>query len=355
LKGKPSRMSLWNVCTLTRILFIRIHSERHGSTVVLDSAGRPGLTSISLKTGTVLASWGVTPDAVTLLGLVLHVPVILLLGQGWPLAAAAVLAAAGLMDFFDGAVAKARGGGTRRGAFFDSVADRVADAMLLGGVAWYASLESDVLVLLVIACLAATNLVSYVRNKAEAIGFDAHVGLMERAERLLFIGITLIIEQWVSVLSFALWLYLGLVVFTVLQRFVVVWRQGLTEPPLSPEEVRVLPDWRGLREVLVARDSSPKEVWVGQLDEWRVRRDAAGVRRKAARAASQALRDRVTSQRLERRAALQADPAVSSRGTIEGRAGFERFGRRRVRVRSETRRSGVGHRWRGRSDSSRRP
>src|SRR5438874_293853 len=79
--------------------------------------------------------------------------------------------------------------GSPRGAFFDSVSDRVSDTMVLGGVAWYlASTHGAHAALLPFAVLGASNLVSYERARAEALGFTARGGLMERAERMLLLG-----------------------------------------------------------------------------------------------------------------------------------------------------------------------
>ena len=95
----------------------------------------------------------------------------------------------GLHDLLDGPVAKASGTSSVRGAFFDSVTDRVADALILGGVAWYlVSTHPGHLVLLPFAVLGATSLVSYQRAKAESLGISAKGGLMERAERMILLG-----------------------------------------------------------------------------------------------------------------------------------------------------------------------
>jgi len=97
----------------------------------------------------------------------------------------------GMHDLLDGPVAKASGTASIRGAFFDSVTDRVCDALLLGGVAWYlVSQHRGHLVLLPFASLAVAALISYERAKAEALGIDgAKGGLMERAERMILLGV----------------------------------------------------------------------------------------------------------------------------------------------------------------------
>ena len=104
------------------------------------------------------------------------------------------------MDTLDGHVAKAAGTASARGAFFDSVADRVADSLIFGGLAWYFIRAHDANAALVpIGILAVSNLVSYQRAKAESLGFSAHGGIMERAERLIFLGVTLFIAFFAPV------------------------------------------------------------------------------------------------------------------------------------------------------------
>jgi phosphatidylglycerophosphate synthase len=90
---------------------------------------------------------------------------------------------------FDGAVAKASDRASQRGSFFDSVIDRISDAALLMGAAYYLTAHNrGQLVLLPFAILTTTFLISYQRSKAESLGLTAKGGLMERAERMLLMG-----------------------------------------------------------------------------------------------------------------------------------------------------------------------
>ena len=118
--------------------------------------------------------------------------------------------------------------------------DRVSDALLLGGIAWYLdSTQGGRISVLPLAVMAASMLVSYERAKAEALGFDARGGLMERAERLLFLGFGLLFE---SLLVPVLWVMLLLTVFTAGQRFATVWAQA-SAPQVQPLAAR----WRSRR------------------------------------------------------------------------------------------------------------
>jgi CDP-diacylglycerol--glycerol-3-phosphate 3-phosphatidyltransferase len=124
----------------------------------------------------------------------------------------------------DGALAKASGTSSQRGAFFDSVVDRVTDSVLFGGVAWYFASEKDPhLALLPMAIMGVSSLISYERAKAESLGLSANGGLMERAERIVVLCLGLLFD---SLLVPIMWIMLVLTVITAIQRFVQVWRQA---------------------------------------------------------------------------------------------------------------------------------
>jgi CDP-diacylglycerol--glycerol-3-phosphate 3-phosphatidyltransferase len=167
-------------------------------------------------------------DHLTLLGLVMAVGTAVAIGAGALRAAVLLLVLTAVPDALDGAVAKATGTASPRGAFFDSVADRVSDALLLGGVAWFLAGDGGAhLVILPLALLAMSMLVSYERAKAESLGFSAKGGIMERAERLIALGIGLLFD---SLLVPILWVMLALTTFTAVQRFAKVWRQASALP-----------------------------------------------------------------------------------------------------------------------------
>ena len=169
-----------------------------------------------------------TPDHLTIAGLVLGVGAAVAIGLGYlPLGLLLVVLAA-LPDLLDGALAKASGAASQRGAFFDSTVDRITDALLFGGVAWYLASEySAHMALLPYALLASSSLISYQRAKAESLGLDAKGGLMERAERVVLLCIGLLFEP---LLVPVLWIMLALTIVTAIQRFVKVWRQAQVAP-----------------------------------------------------------------------------------------------------------------------------
>ncbi len=177
-----------------------------------------------LQLGRRLHELGVPADAVTVVGVLVAAATALSVGARHLLLGVALLIVGGLMDALDGAVAKASGSTSARGAFLDSVADRVSDFLVFGGVAWYL-LEGDRpgLALLPIAILGVSALISYERAKAESLGFQARGGLMERAERLILLGAALAFHVVMVPILIVL---LALCVATATGRFVRVWRQA---------------------------------------------------------------------------------------------------------------------------------
>jgi CDP-diacylglycerol--glycerol-3-phosphate 3-phosphatidyltransferase len=142
-----------------------------------------------------------------------------------------------LPDLLDGALAKASNSASQRGAFFDSVVDRVTDALLFGGVAWFFATTKDPrLSLIPFAIMGVSMLISYERAKAESLGLNAKGGLMERAERIIVLCVGLLFESLIVWIMAAM---LILVTMTALQRFVKVWRQAAVAPIVAERiEVR---------------------------------------------------------------------------------------------------------------------
>jgi CDP-diacylglycerol--glycerol-3-phosphate 3-phosphatidyltransferase len=212
---------------------------------VFDKRCRPGMEKSLRPVGSGLGRVGVTADQLTVLGVVLSGLSGLSIGRGWLFVGWCLLAASAIPDILDGAVAKASGTSSPRGAFFDSVSDRVSDTLVLGGVAWYvASVHGGHAAVLPFAVLGASNLISYERARAESLGFSARGGLMERAERGLLIGLGLLFSRFLVPI---LWVMLALTLFTAAQRFVMVWRQGSTPRRANGDRPLLRDRWRGWR------------------------------------------------------------------------------------------------------------
>jgi CDP-diacylglycerol--glycerol-3-phosphate 3-phosphatidyltransferase len=178
--------------------------------------------------GNGLRRTGLTPDHLTVVGLLVGVGAAVAIGSGRLRLGLVLVILAALPDMLDGALAKASGAASQRGAFFDSTVDRMTDAVLMGGIAWYlASEESPHMAILPFAVASVASLISYQRAKAESLGLDAKGGLMERAERIVLICLGLLFDV---LLIPILWVMLVLTSITAIQRFVKVWRQAEVAP-----------------------------------------------------------------------------------------------------------------------------
>jgi CDP-diacylglycerol---glycerol-3-phosphate 3-phosphatidyltransferase len=208
--------------------------------------------------GANLRRTGITADHLTALGVVMAAGAAVAIGAGQLRVGLVLLVLTGLPDALDGAVAKASGTAGPRGAFFDSVSDRVSDSLLLGGVAWYlVDTHPGHIVMLPMAVLAASLIISYQRARAEALGFDARGGIMERAERVILLGFGLLFD---SLLIGVLWVMLALTLVTAVQRFTKVWRQASIERPQpSPKRLARRRAARASRTTRAGRSSSA--VW----------------------------------------------------------------------------------------------
>ncbi len=207
--------------------------------------------------GASLRRAGVTADALTVAGMLIAATAAVVIGNGYLTLGFVLLVLSGIPDALDGAVAKASGTSSVRGAFFDSVSDRVTDALLFGGVAWYlASNEPGRIMMLPVAVMGAAMLISYQRAKAESLGFDAKGGIMERAERFIVLAVGLLFGQ---ILIPVLWIMLVLTLVTAMQRFVKVWRQASAVMPAPPKRTqrrrRVRAEVRSRRQRTTRRQS----------------------------------------------------------------------------------------------------
>lgn len=193
---------------------------------MFDGRFRHAVDRSTWPVGRALVRIGLTANVLTVLGLCMSVAAAVVIGAGDFAWGAVLMVATGLPDLLDGPVAKAAGTASVRGAFLDSVADRVSDAFLYGGLAWYLDARHHgTVAVLPFAIVAATGLISYERAKAETLGLAAKGGLMERAERFIALGICLLAAAAdpATLVPF-LAVFLGLVLLTAVGRFTRVWR-----------------------------------------------------------------------------------------------------------------------------------
>ena len=253
---------------------------------MFDGRWREAVDRSTEPVGKALVRFRVTADVLTASGLVFAVATAVAVGSGHLLLGVPLLALTGFHDLLDGPVAKAAGTASVRGAFFDSVTDRVADTVLMGGVTWYlVSNHKGLLAVLPLAVLGAASLVSYERAKAEALGLSAAKGgLMERAERIILLGVGFL-ASWL--LLPVLWALLALTLLTAAARFVRVWKEaegparpGIPAPSaamdvaaMTPLRRRVDARRRARREGAVPRRATGRP---GQpVARWRARRQEA--------------------------------------------------------------------------------
>ena len=200
--------------------------------MVFDGKFRAPVDAAVKPLGAALRKTKLTPDHLTVVGLVVAAGAAVAVGSGHLRWGLVLVILAALPDLLDGALAKASNTSSQRGAFFDSTVDRVTDALLLGGIAYHFALTQDPrLVVLPFAVSAVSSVISYQRAKAESLGLDAKGGLMERAERIVVLCVGLLIEPWWhGALVWILWGMLVLISITAVQRFVKVWKQAAVAP-----------------------------------------------------------------------------------------------------------------------------
>lgn len=205
---------------------------------MFDGKFRQSVDIATAPMGRGLVRAGFSADVVTGSGLIFACATAWCIAQGYFFVAIVLLILTGVHDLLDGAVAKASQRASQRGSFFDSVVDRLSDAVLLGGVAYYIERHHPgELVLLPFALLATFFLISYQRSKAESLGLAAKGGLMERAERLVLLGVALVST---SIFVPVLWLMLVLTTATSVGRFWRVWQIAARPAPraLAPRPTR---------------------------------------------------------------------------------------------------------------------
>ncbi len=193
-----------------------------------------------------LAAAGLRPDHMTVLGLVFSLAAAYGFALGkFPLAAL-IACFAGVCDILDGQLARRTGGETKFGAFLDSTLDRIAEAAILVGIAWYyvwnlvemavdpqrvlRNLERGLLpdtyaaiAILAVLALVGSFMVSYTRARAEGLGLDCRVGWFERPERMVLI-IVMGFAGLGPAIPAGLLILMTLSFATAFQRMAHVWR-----------------------------------------------------------------------------------------------------------------------------------
>jgi CDP-diacylglycerol--glycerol-3-phosphate 3-phosphatidyltransferase len=200
---------------------------------IVQSTARAVVSYVVDPTARFLLRVGVTPNAVTIAG-----TIGVLIGswfgaQGHLLAGTVIVTACALTDALDGTMARIRGGTGKFGALLDSSMDRLADGAVFGAVVYYLATEGNPYggVVAALIALVAGQVVSYVKARAQSLGLNADVGIIERLERLLIIGVGGLLGaagfEWG--LPAVLWVLSALSLITVYQRLRSAARSDVTE------------------------------------------------------------------------------------------------------------------------------
>ena len=146
-------------------------------------------------------SLGFSPNGITILGFLIAVASAYLVGSGWLLAGGIVFLAGGALDLMDGALARLTGRVSPFGALLDSVFDRLSEAALFVGLAVYA-LRADMtdnyrvfFITVLLLALIFSQGVSYLRARGEGLGVFTRAGIMTRPERVVLLGVGLLVNQ----------------------------------------------------------------------------------------------------------------------------------------------------------------
>lgn len=185
---------------------------------------------------------GFTPDGVTIIGTAAAVlGALTLFPTGRLFAGTLVIWFFVMFDMLDGAMARQTGGGTRFGAVLDAACDRISDGAIFAGLLWWAAfgLHSGSLVVATLICLITSQVISYIKARAEASGLRGDGGLIERPERLIIVlvgaGLTdlpVLPQPWA--LPVAMWLLALTSVVTVVQRLHTVRTSPGAMEPCTP-------------------------------------------------------------------------------------------------------------------------
>ena len=181
---------------------------------------------------------GVHPNAITVAGFVITLGAAVMYSQDHVRTAGALVLLGGLSDVFDGRVARLSGLASKFGNFFDSTLDRISEiAMYLGLMTLYNAYQLELfdvwMIYIITLALGGSLMISYTRAKAESLGFDCSVGLMQRGERIVLLGFASLLFglDWDGVvLSSVIVIVAVLTNVTAVHRIIWVYKRGKGVP-----------------------------------------------------------------------------------------------------------------------------
>ena len=173
--------------------------------------------------GSFLNNLGITPNAMTISGLIGNTVGAALVAMGHMTIGGLIILAMGPIDALDGTMARLRGMSGQFGAFVDSVTDRYSELIIFGGLLYYYVSQGDkIATMLVFGASAGSVLVSYIRARGQSLGWDTKVGILTRMERYLVLAPSLIF----NIPLVGLWIIAIFANITGLQRIIDVRRQA---------------------------------------------------------------------------------------------------------------------------------
>lgn len=198
-------------------------STQREENITLSDALRIRFKDFLDSIGGFLNGLGITPNTLTISGLVGNLIGAYFVAVGSFLVGGLILLSMGAIDALDGTMARLRGEPSDFGAFVDSVTDRYSELVIYAGLLFYAVQDLNLnLAMLVFAATAGSILVSYIRARAQSLGYEAKGGMLTRFERFIILVPSLIFGYpWIGVALIAI-----LANITALQRIVSVRRQA---------------------------------------------------------------------------------------------------------------------------------
>jgi CDP-diacylglycerol--glycerol-3-phosphate 3-phosphatidyltransferase len=174
----------------------------------------------------IFSKWGLSPNVFTFAGVVVTSLGAAAFLAGYIRLAGILILLGGFCDTIDGLLARTSGKASRFGALLDSTVDRYAEFIMYLGIAAYFVHQQDyVTSTCAFLALCGSFMVSYTRARAESLGFDARVGIMQRPERIVLIGLAALIH--ISTFKFAIYLIAFLANITALQRIRCAYKQDI--------------------------------------------------------------------------------------------------------------------------------
>ncbi len=199
-----------------------------------------GFISIITPLINLFIKMNINPNFFTVLGLIITTAgtVVIFIERDLIKLAGALILLGGICDIIDGKLARSSNRVTKFGALFDSSIDRYSEVVMFFGIAaYYVKANFYILSVITFIALGGSMMVSYVRARAEGLGLDAKVGIMQRPERVVFIGLGALFSfplfhlPWihgpdfpVTLLDIAIWIVAIFANFTAIQRIVHVYR-----------------------------------------------------------------------------------------------------------------------------------